>query len=66
MKISQEDLLSAIEENTFGLSNWGFCVACGNQQDGCEPDAANYTCEACNVRQVFGAEEILLRGLYEE
>jgi len=40
----------------------GFCIACGEEQDGCEPDAANYECECCGERQVFGAAEIALRG----
>lgn len=42
----------------------GFCIACGNEQDGCEPDARNYECEACGERQVFGAEELLV--MYED
>lgn len=37
----------------------GFCTKCGNEQDGCEPDARNYECEACGEKAVFGAEELL-------
>lgn len=64
MKIPEDVLLNALEENASTLSNWGFCTACGEQQDGCEPDACNYKCDACGACQVFGAEEILLRGMY--
>ena len=41
----------------------GFCLACGSEQDGCEPDARNYRnyeCEACGANMVFGAAEILI------
>lgn len=38
----------------------GICTACGEEQDGCEPDARNYTCESCGEEAVFGAEELLI------
>ena len=44
-------------------ANIGFCLACGHEQDGVEPDACNYKCEHCHLRQVYGAEEIILQGL---
>lgn len=40
----------------------GFCRACGAEQYGCEPDARRYRCEACNNREVYGAEELILMG----
>jgi hypothetical protein len=43
--------------------NQGFCLACGEQQDGCEPDARGYDCECCGEPQVFGADEMLMMGL---
>lgn len=42
----------------------GFCVACGMTQPA-EPDAVKYECEDCGKRLVFGAEQLLLRGLVE-
>ena len=39
--------------------NTGFCVACGADQDGCEPDARKYKCEACGAFAVYGAEQLL-------
>ena len=38
----------------------GFCKACGADQEGCEPDARNYTCESCGKPEVYGAEECLM------
>lgn len=58
--ITTERILAAVEENTFGLSNTGFCRACGEEQGGCEPDARNYKCHSCGKREVFGAEELLM------
>jgi hypothetical protein len=46
--------------------NTGFCIACGNDQTGCEPDARKYTCESCNEPKVYGLEELLLRGWVKE
>ena len=40
----------------------GYCLACGEEQSGCEPDARNYECESCGEHKVFGAEECLLMG----
>ncbi len=40
----------------------GFCLACGNMQYNCEPDARHRTCEACGERQVFGAAELVFMG----
>ena len=37
-----------------------FCIACGFEQDGCEPDARCYECESCGEHKVYGAAELLL------
>ena len=58
-----DEVMAAAEEEMFGLANPGFCVACGEYHDGCEPDARNYHCEACGQNKVFGAQEILIMGL---
>jgi hypothetical protein len=54
-KITIDQVTQAIES----CNNIGFCLACGNEQDGCEPDAHNYKCENCGAKKVFGAEELL-------
>ena len=53
-------IMEAVEESMMDMSNPGFCLSCGNQQDGCEPDARNYECENCGKNQVYGAEELLI------
>ena len=40
--------------------NLGFCLACGDEAYGVEPDARRYTCESCDEPAVYGAEEILI------
>ena len=40
----------------------GFCLHCGAEAFGVEPDARNYDCEECGEPLVFGAEELLLMG----
>jgi Zn finger protein HypA/HybF involved in hydrogenase expression len=41
----------------------GFCLACGETQDGVEPDAVRYKCECCGEPRVYGAAELALMGL---
>lgn len=57
--ITLDRVLPLAEEQMCGLSNPGICLACGEERDGCEPDAREYTCDNCNESQVYGAEEIL-------
>lgn len=38
----------------------GFCLACGEEAHGIEPDAEKYECECCGADGVYGAEELLL------
>jgi hypothetical protein len=57
-KPSQNQLMAAIDNMT------GFCLACGNESETVEPDARKYTCACCNQPKVYGAEELLLMGLY--
>jgi len=42
----------------------GFCLACGEENDGVEPDAGKYTCETCHMPKVYGAEQLILMNLY--
>lgn len=51
-----EQVMQAVEDDDY----IGFCAECGHEQDGCEPDARNYTCEECGKNTVFGAEELLI------
>lgn len=65
MKIAIVQLTDALERYNSGLDNPGFCLACGEEADGCEPDARGYECESCGAKAVYGAEEVLITGAYE-
>lgn len=43
----------------------GYCIRCGSDCDGCEPDARRYRCEACSKTSVYGTQELLIMGLVE-
>lgn len=58
--ITIERILPLAESQMFGLENTGVCLACGEEQDGCEPDAEGYECEACGENKVMGASELMM------
>ena len=53
-------VLELAEENAFGLGTWGICKACGQEQEGCEPDVRNGQCVFCEKMEVFGVDELLM------
>ena len=55
-----EELMTAVESD----DNAGFCLACGDDAYGVEPDARQYQCERCDARKVYGCEQLLIMGLY--
>jgi hypothetical protein len=59
-QLNMKELELAVEESMFGMGNAGFCIACGFEQDGCEPDAEGYDCEACDEPAVCGAEVLFM------
>lgn len=59
-KLWSEKLTLDVVSEACAEEGQGFCLICGEQADGVEPDACNYTCEACGAEQVFGAEELLI------
>lgn len=58
--------LSQLEEVLASDNSTGFCLKCGNEQYGCEPDARKYLCGGCTEAAVYGAEEIMLMGMADE
>ena len=58
--ITLERVMEAVERQHTSLDNPGFCIACGADADGCEPDARGYECEECGEPRVYGAEELLM------
>jgi hypothetical protein len=55
--VTIDQIMAAVEQD----DNLGICLACGEEQGGCEPDAREYECESCGARKVYGAEELLIR-----
>ena len=51
------------EDELAELDTTGFCVACGAEVSGVEPDARQYACEDCGEEAVYGLEELALMGL---
>jgi ribosomal protein L37E len=59
-KPNLDDLMRECEND----NNSGYCLACGEQAFGIEPDARKYQCESCGMPKVYGSQELLLMGLY--
>jgi len=57
--ITCERVGDAIDRYDTNLDNPGFCLACGEDAEGVEPDARNYVCEYCGAAAVFGAQEVM-------
>ena len=58
--LTSEMILDACERWATTLDNPGFCLSCGAEAEGVEPDARNYECEVCGANQVYGAEELAM------
>ena len=56
-KVTLDRIMAACESDEY----IGFCIACGEEATGVEPDARRYECESCGEKKVFGAEELLIR-----
>jgi hypothetical protein len=52
--------MAAVTASRTRLDDPGFCICCGADVLGVEPDARGYECESCSEPGVYGAEERLL------
>jgi hypothetical protein len=53
------------QDMTYGLSDNGWCLTCGELVDGVEPDARKYHCEVCDKKTIYGLEELLMMGILQ-
>jgi hypothetical protein len=60
VSITLERVEEAVGRHQHALDNPGFCVTCGADAEGVEPDARKYECESCGEPGVYGAEELLM------
>lgn len=58
--ITTDRIIHACARRITSLDNPGFCIECGEEQDGCEPDAREYECESCGAMAVYGSDELAL------
>jgi predicted RNA-binding Zn-ribbon protein involved in translation (DUF1610 family) len=58
--VTVERVTESVERRMSSLDDPGFCVACGEEASGVEPDARKYVCESCGERAVYGDEELLM------
>jgi hypothetical protein len=58
--VTLDRVTEAIERAHSSLDNPGFCIRCGAEAEGVEPDARKYECNSCSEPGVYGAEELLL------
>ena len=59
--ITDDRVLAAVRRRMTTLDNPGFCIACGEDAEGVEPDACGYECEHCGKHAVYGADELLMQ-----
>ena len=62
--VQYKPAVGALMDVIEGDNNEGFCLACGAKQHGVEPDARKGKCERCGAVKVYGAEELMLMGLF--
>ena len=60
MKVHKSITIDRIMDAAEADECMGFCVECGEDADGVEPDARKYLCESCGANAVYGAEELLI------
>lgn len=53
-------IMDAHERQSMTLNDPGYCLICGNEAFGVEPDAENQECESCGAEQVFGTHWLLM------
>jgi hypothetical protein len=55
-----ERIFEAVRRRATTLDDPGFCLSCGEEVGGCEPDAERYECDNCGARRVYGSDWLLI------
>jgi hypothetical protein len=55
-KVTLDQVMAAVEADEY----LGFCIACGAEAEGVEPDTRREHCDVCGKNSVYGAEELLV------
>lgn len=58
-------MFKVTEEQMLTDRDMGYCIYCGEEAYGVEPDARRYVCDACDKPGVYGLEELLMMGRVE-
>ena len=58
--ITAKRVAAAVKRYQRELANPGFCIECGKEAEGCEPDMRKGLCEHCGERAVYAAEELMM------
>ena len=59
LKLRLSDVINADDECI------GFCVDCGCDSEGCEPDLCRGKCPSCGQHQLYGIQQIMLNDWVE-
>lgn len=67
-KTQYKPSLKSLQRIILGENSVGFCLACGQERESTEPDARKYPCDnpACRAEKVYGAEELVIMGLFHD
>jgi hypothetical protein len=57
--VSGERIADACVRRRLGLASPGFCLSCGVEVAGVQPEAVRLKCEACGSDTMFGCEGLL-------
>jgi hypothetical protein len=58
--LTDERVVEAMRRSMLTLDDLGFCLNCGAEAHGVEPDARRTERESCGERQVYGAQELFM------
>jgi hypothetical protein len=58
--VTLEVIVEAVQRRRTSLDDIGFCICCGVEANGVDPDARKDECDSCGFPGVYGAEELLI------